>query len=511
MGGVSNNYNLDLQKMQGQQGQTKTVKRDAFQQKDSRLSMDGSVFADKTGGSSGTAGTQKYENMSISEVKQSRSDAEAQGAESTGSMNSFMQEAAGYQAAAQGDIADSTQIEKDLNKETKSLTKAQKDYTKFAKQELKTQKQDAKLIQQNNAQMTELQSRLDTAMNMQQASGATGFMGDGTSDINAMTAELESLGVTTTSLQQNNSVSTKNSTKQFKTMTKASKNTTKLATKYNKVTTSALARTNSSMTATQAGISKAQKITTAGGILNVTGSSFQGIGAALSSNPYTSALGQAFTYSGIGMSTTGGVMTTVGTKGENTGAATAASLTQAGASLNSAIKTSNAAKADAKATDKTVTTNNKALNKVQQQNQNNVQVAVAQSEQLKSGITNLQGAQPTEDQQNNGQGIGLNTGFTNNASLASNGQGIGLNTGISGNASMSRGIGGNTGMSNPIGGGNTGAAGGIANNNSESSGSVNTMGSFGKSSAGARNVQNPSEGSTFASNNIKKKEEEMPA
>ena len=67
-------------------------------------------------------------------------------------------------------------------------------------------------------------------------------------------------------------------------------------------------------------------------------------------------------------------------------------------------------------------------------------------------------------------------------------------------------------MSNPIGGGNTGAAGGIANNDSGSQTGAGNIGSFGKSEAGKKNVQNMSEGSTFsANNNIKKKEDEMQA
>ena len=68
MAGVSNNYNLDLQKLQGQQG-TKTINRNSFQQKDSRLSMNGSVFAGKTGGASGTSQKKDYSDMSGDEAK----------------------------------------------------------------------------------------------------------------------------------------------------------------------------------------------------------------------------------------------------------------------------------------------------------------------------------------------------------------------------------------------------------------------------------------------------------
>ena len=132
MGGVSNNYNLDLQKLQGQQGTTKTVNRTALQ-KDSRLSMNGSIFSGKMNNSSGTssAGTTQsvnkdYSDVSTSEAKSMKSSSQAQASSYSSDMDAFALETASYRAAAQGDMSDSVSIQKDLNKETKALNKAQK-------------------------------------------------------------------------------------------------------------------------------------------------------------------------------------------------------------------------------------------------------------------------------------------------------------------------------------------------------------------------------------------------
>ena len=124
MGGISDGPKLDLQKMQGTQTQQQTsVKASSLNKgnKDTRLSMDGSVFGAKS--SSSTGGTQG--NYSASDGKRIEADSKQQSTNATSDMGVFMQNASSYQVTSQGDMKDSEKIGKDLNKETKKLKKEQ--------------------------------------------------------------------------------------------------------------------------------------------------------------------------------------------------------------------------------------------------------------------------------------------------------------------------------------------------------------------------------------------------
>ena len=122
MSGVSNNPNLDLQRLQGTQTNSKSAKPGAFQQnnQDSRLNMNNSVFGPKSSNNQ-TSGLQG--NYSASDGKRIEADSKQQSASATSDMNTFIQTAAGFQVDAQGDMKDSEKIGKDLAKETKSLNK----------------------------------------------------------------------------------------------------------------------------------------------------------------------------------------------------------------------------------------------------------------------------------------------------------------------------------------------------------------------------------------------------
>ena len=404
------------------------------------------------------------------------------------------------------------------NKQNKTMQQAQKNFQKFTKAELKNQQQTAQLIAQNNSQMAEIQGRLQNAISMQSASGATGFMGDGTSNINGMTAELESLGASVSNLQQTNTQSTQRTTKQYKTMTKTSKNIKKLNTKYNKVTTSAIARTNKSMAATAAGTTKAQKITMTGGIMTAVGAGLTATGAALLAAPdptgSTKALGMTLTISGAAITVAGGTMTTIGTKGQDSGAAAAASLTQAGAALGGALGSTTKTGQTVKKFDQEATKNVKPVENLNKANNEAVINLQTNKDQLQQQAQNVEANNSKKSA--GGPGGGLTAG---NNSVAGGNQQVAGNTGMTGSpgGGITGGItagannsiggagqqtGGISGMSNPIGAPKANFA---SSNKAAMANFKDTMGSFGKTESQGNNIQNLSSGSTFAAGDDKKK------
>lgn len=406
---ISSDIGIRLRSLQTQKGQTKTTRPAGSQ--DPRMSRNGSIFAGMTGQVSTTAAVRSNQDGNSAEVSKSTSSAKsalssAKSGEASGTsaMSSFTSEANTYYQDA-GDASDTANsTKKTLDKAQKTLNKDLTKYNKSMETQKKVQEQNAETISQNEGQMAELQSRLQNALASRNALGTNaGFMGDGTSDINAISTELEALGASNSQLQTSVTTSANQVKSSYKTMTKSSKNLQKQATKMNKVTTNAIAVNSRAQTATLDGTKKAQKLTVSGQITTTTGTGLEGTGLVMMSNTATLAAGKVLMFCGIGVSTSGGVMTAVGTAGQSTGSNTSTSLVSAAASLNSASKSAGNANKTATTVTKNVNNIEKNVDKIVDSNIESINNFDGQIDATRTQFAQVSGAKSKDnDEQSNG-------------------------------------------------------------------------------------------------------------
>ncbi len=378
---------------------------------DTRMSKDGSIFAGGKVSTSATARTEQNKqpdatSTSTSNARNVLSQAKNDEAKGGSGVRGFINSASQYSQQASAATDEAQNISQSMADGEAELNKDLTKFNKTVTTQNKMQKQNSERISKNEAQVTELQARLQNAVETRNAMGANGgFMGDGTSDINGMTAELESLGTVNADLQTKTNSSAKQVKNNYKTMTKSSKNLQKQAASYNRVTTSALALNSKTQAATADGIKKSQTLNVTGQVTTTVGSGLQATGQALSSNPYTAAAGQVLTYCGIGAQTSGGVMSAVGTQGQTAGTNTMGNLTTAAANLNKANTVINKTENSVDKIEKDYTKTNKTFDK---ETKKTTQQLNRINQEIETSEQDLQEVQGSEQNQENKGTLGVN-------------------------------------------------------------------------------------------------------